>query len=79
MNESEHPQASPQSGRTAEADRRVAGMSCRRLSVAVVLVVVGSVLLLERQGLISRHTMHQWWPLGLIAAGLWIAALSWRR
>ncbi len=76
MNESEHPQARPQGIRTTDADRRLGGMSHRRLSVVVVLVVVGSLLLLERQGVIPQQTIHEWWPLGLIAAGLWIAALS---
>lgn len=59
--------------------RRVAGMSRRRLSIVVALVAVGSLLLLQRQGVISSHTLHQWWPAGLILAGVWIAVVSWRR
>lgn len=54
-------------------------MSRRRLSIVVALVAVGSLLLLQRQGVISSHTLHQWWPAGLILAGVWIAVVSWRR
>lgn len=39
----------------------------------IVLIVVGTLLLLVKTGVIERAIVAQWWPLGMIAAGAWLA------
>jgi hypothetical protein len=39
---------------------------------AVILIVLGVVLLMERNGLISRQLISQWWPLLLVFIGGWL-------
>lgn len=36
----------------------------------LILIVVGSVLLLAKQGLIAHDVLRNWWPLILIAVGV---------
>jgi len=40
----------------------------------VILILIGGFLLLERNGLIDRHLLEQWWPLLLIFIGIWLLA-----
>ena len=35
----------------------------------VILIIIGSVFLLERTGVIQRELLSQWWPLLLIVIG----------
>jgi hypothetical protein len=39
---------------------------------AVVLIFIGVVFLLERNGILDRHMLSQWWPLLLIVIGGWL-------
>lgn len=43
--------------------------SHRGLFGPVILIVIGSVFLLERTGVIQREMLSQWWSLLLIAVG----------
>jgi len=40
----------------------------------MILIVVGLVMLLERNGIIDRQLIFQWWPLLLIVIGGWLIA-----
>jgi hypothetical protein len=44
----------------------------KRMLGPLVLIIVGVVLLLEKNGIIGHHIFHQWWPLLLIGAGGWM-------
>lgn len=46
---------------------------------AAVLIIAGVTLLLERNGVIDRHTVSQWSPLLLVFAGTWLAAARLKR
>lgn len=41
----------------------------------VLLIVIGSVLLLERTGIIDHRLVAQWWPLLLILIGGWLVVM----
>jgi hypothetical protein len=40
--------------------------------VPVLLILIGVVFLLEKAGILSRYLLTQWWPLILIAIGVWM-------
>jgi hypothetical protein len=42
---------------------------------AIVLIVIGLVLLLEKNGVISAEIVSRWWPLLLVAIGAWLLVL----
>jgi hypothetical protein len=44
----------------------------RGLLGGMILIVVGMVLLLERNGIIDRQLVFQWWPLLLVLIGGWL-------
>jgi len=46
----------------------------RGLLGGMILIVVGLVMLLERNGIIDRQLIFQWWPLLLIVIGGWLIA-----
>ena len=37
----------------------------------IILIVVGAVLLANNFGLLEWGWLRQWWPMGLIALGIW--------
>lgn len=45
----------------------------------VILIIVGSILLLLKIGVIERALVAQWWPLLLIAIGAWLVLSRSRR
>lgn len=38
----------------------------------LILIIVGTVFLLEKLGFIGRDVLSQWWPLLLIFIGAWL-------
>lgn len=39
---------------------------------ALVLITMGALFLMEKNGIIERHMLAQWWPLMLILIGGWL-------
>lgn len=38
----------------------------------IILIIIGVVFLLEKNGIITRHMLSEWWPLLLIIIGVWL-------
>jgi hypothetical protein len=52
--------------------RPIAYRRARRPLAGLLLIIIGSVLLLERTGIIDHRMVAQWWPLLLIVTGGWL-------
>ena len=54
-------------------DHSKKGILDTRIIIALFIIVVGVVLLLENMGFIGNVEIWEWWPVILIAVGLFIA------
>ncbi|MCW8173946.1 hypothetical protein [Verminephrobacter aporrectodeae] len=76
MTQDNHDAAGSQSAAGKDGELRLAGMPLRRFIFVAALIGVGLTILLVRHGVVSHWFVRQWWPLALVALGVWIAIAS---